>query len=395
MADRATQVRTRFSERFGAPPAAVVRAPGRVNLIGEHTDYNEGYVFPIAIDRAVYIAAQPRADRTVHLVSLDFDQVSEFSLHRIEPDPVAPWSNYVRGVAFFLEQRGLRLAGMDAVISGDVPLGAGLSSSAAIELATATAFQVLNRFEMNGVELALLGQRAENEFVGMRCGIMDQFIAALGQRDHALLIDCRRLAYRPVPLPPSVRVVVCDTGKRRGLVDSEYNLRRQQCETGVQLLQRHLPHIRALRDVSPDDFERYRADLPEVARQRVEHVVYEDERVLKSVAALESGDVAGFGRLMDESHASLRDLYQVSCRELDIMVEVARRLPGCLGARMTGAGFGGATVSLVEAAATADFSVRVADGYRAATDLEPAIYVTRAEDGAGILESSQVRPRRG
>jgi galactokinase len=386
MQDQTAQVKARFSQQFGVPPATVVRAPGRVNLIGEHTDYNAGYVFPIAIERAVYVAARPRADRRVRLVSLNFDQACEFSLDRIEPDPIAPWSNYVRGVAFFLEQRGLHLAGMDAVVGGDVPIGAGLSSSAAIEVASATAFQALNHFKLSQVEMALLCQRAENEFVGMRCGIMDQFISILGQHDHALLIDCRTLAYRAVPLSPVVRVVVCDTGVRHGLVGSEYNLRRQQCEEGVRFLQRHLPHVQALRDVSVDDFERYQAELPDVVGRRVKHVVYEDERVLKSVAALEAGDVVGFGRLMNESHVSLRDLYQVSCRELDIMVEVARRLPGCLGSRMTGGGFGGATVSLVEADAVADFSVQVAQGYRAATGLEPAIYVTRAEDGASVVE---------
>ncbi len=280
------------------------------------------------------------------------------------------------------------LSGMNAVISGDIPIGSGLSSSAAVEVAAAYTWQVLSGFSLNRVELALLCQRAENEFVGMKCGIMDQFISALGQRDHALLIDCRTLEHELVklgatdgsPHPPAT-IMVCNTMKRRGLVDSEYNARRRECEEGVRLLQKHLPGIKALRDVSVAQFERYQEDLPEEVRRRCRHVVYENKRVLQSVEALRGGDLVTFGRLMNESHVSLRDDYQVSCRELDVMVEAAWQVEGVYGSRLTGAGFGGCTVSLVAEEAVERFHAHVATAYRASTGLEPQIYVCAFEDG--------------
>jgi galactokinase len=297
-------------------------------------------------------------------------------------------------VAFFLRERGFELPGMNAVISGDIPVGSGLSSSAAVEVAAAYAWQVLSGFSLSRVEMALLCQQAENEFVGIKCGIMDQFISALGQRDHALLIDCRTLEHRLVKLgsgegssSPLATVVVCDTMKRRGLVDSEYNARRQECEEGVRLLQQHLPGIKALRDVSPAQFERYQGDLPEVVRRRCRHVIYENQRVLQSVEALEEGDLATFGRLMNESHVSLRDDYQVSCRELDVMVEAAWQIERVYGSRLTGAGFGGCTVSLVDGEAVERFRARVAAKYQAATGVEPQIYVCAVEGGVGEVKS--------
>jgi galactokinase len=379
-----------FEEIFGCPPATVVRAPGRVNLIGEHTDYNDGYVLPVAIDRSILVAAAPRPDRQVVLHALDFDQQAEFSLDDIRHDAQHPWSNYQRGVAFFLQKRGFELPGVNAVISGDIPVGSGLSSSAAVEVAAAYTWQVLSGFPLNRVELALLCQQAENEFVGMKCGIMDQFISALGQRDHALLIDCRTLEHEGVKLRvgessscPPATIVVCDTMKRRGLVDSEYNARRRECEEGVRLLRKHLPEIKALRDVSPAQFERYKGDLPEVVRRRCRHIVYENERVLQSVGALRGNDLATFGRLMNESHVSLRDDYQVSCQELNVMVEAAWRAEGVYGSRLTGAGFGGCTVSLVSREAVERFRAQVAAEYQAATGIEPQIYVCAVEDGVG------------
>ena len=371
----------------------MVRAPGRVNLIGEHTDYNDGYVLPVAIDRSILMAAAPRPDRQVVLHALDFEQRTEFSLNDIQHDAQYPWSDYQRGVAFFLQERGFELPGVNAVISGDIPVGSGLSSSAAVEVAAAYVWQVLSGFSMSRVELALLCQQAENEFVGMKCGIMDQFICALGQRDHALLIDCRTLEHEMVRLGagegsprPSATIVVCDTMKRRGLVDSEYNARRRECEEGVRLLQKHLPGIKALRDVSPAQFERYQGDLPEVVRRRCRHIVYENERVLQSVRALKRGDLATFGRLMNESHVSLRDDYQVSCRELNVMVEVAWQVEGVYGSRLTGAGFGGCTVSLVAGEAVERFGARVAAEYQAATGVEPQIYVCAVEGGVGEVK---------
>jgi galactokinase len=274
--DRVVSLRSRFRELFGTEAAIVVRAPGRVNLIGGHTDYNDGYVLPVAIDRSVLLAASSRPDRRVIVHALDFDQRAEFFLDDISPDAEHPWSNYQRGVAWLLQSEGFTLPGLNVALTGDVPIGAGLSSSAAAEVATAHAWQVLGDLELDRVRLASLCQRAENEFVGMNCGIMDQFIAALGQRDSVLLIDCRSLDYELVPIPAGTTVVVADTGVRRDLVDSEYNARRRECEEGVRLLQRYLPGITALRDVSPLQFAEYQARLPDGVRQHCRHVVYEN-----------------------------------------------------------------------------------------------------------------------
>lgn len=377
-------IRQRFAEIFGGEPVAVVRAPGRVNLIGEHTDYNDGYVLPVAIDRSVLVAAAPRDDRQVVIYALDFGESVEFSLDDIRHDQTKPWSNYQRGVAYFLEERGIKLPGLNAVVTGDVPIGSGLSSSAAVEVSMAYTWQALTGFKLSRVELALLCQRAENEFVGMNCGIMDQFVSALGQRDHALLIDCRSLHYQPVPLPAEAAVVVADTMKRRGLLDSEYNTRRQECEEGVRILQRYLPEARSLRDISAAQFVEYKGQLSEKVRKRCRHVIYENERVLRGVAALRAGDLDAFGWLMNESHSSLRNDYEVSCRELDIMVKAAWKVDGVYGSRMTGAGFGGCTVSLVAEEAIEDFQARVAAAYEEATSIVPQIYVCRAEDGVAV-----------
>ena len=380
-----TDIGRRFAEIFGEEPAIIVRAPGRVNLIGEHTDYNDGYVLPVAIDRSVLVAAAPRNDRQVVIHALDFGESVEFSLGDISHDQTKTWSNYQRGVAYFLEERGVKLPGLNVVVVGDIPIGSGLSSSAAVEVSMAYTWQVLAGFKMRRVELALLCQRAESEFVGINCGIMDQFVSALGQRDHALLIDCRSLHYQSVPLPTKAAIVVADTMKRRGLVDSEYNTRRQECGEGVRILQRYLPQVQALRDVSVAQFAEYKGQLPENVRKRCRHIVYENERVLKSVAALRAGDLAAFGRLMNESHASLRDDYEVSCAELDIMAEAAWRVDGVYGSRMTGAGFGGCTVSLVAEEAIGDFRGQAAAVYEDATGIVPQIYVCRAEDGVAEM----------
>ena len=377
-------IRQRFAEIFGGEPVAVVRAPGRVNLIGEHTDYNDGYVLPVAIDRSVLVAGAPRDDRQVVIYALDFGESVEFSLDDIRHDQTKTWSNYQRGVAYFLEERGIKLPGLNAVVTGDVPIGSGLSSSAAVEVSMAYTWQVLTGFKLSRVELALLCQRAEREFVGMNCGIMDQFVSALGQRDHALLIDCRSLHYQPVPLPAEAAVVVADTMKRRGLLDSEYNTRRQECEEGVRILQRYLPEARSLRDISAAQFVEYKAQLSEKVRKRCRHVIYENERVLRGVAALRAGDLDAFGWLMNESHSSLRNDYEVSCPELDIMVKAAWKVDGVYGSRMTGAGFGGCTVSLVAEEAIEDFQIQVAAAYEEATGIVPQIYVCRAEDGVAV-----------
>ena len=385
MTERLAVVRTAFTEHFWKPVDRVVRAPGRVNLIGEHTDYNEGFVLPMAIERDVLIAFAPRPDRQVVLHSLDFGEAATFSLDDIRKEEEHPWSNYPRGVARELEAAGVRLRGIDAVIQGNVPIGAGLSSSAAFEVAAALAFLTASDAPMDRVQMALIAQRAENRFVGMQCGIMDQFVSALGQAGHALFIDCRDLSHRAVPMPRGVRVVICDTMTRRGLVSSAYNERRQQCEEAVRVLQTVLPGLRALRDLTAEQLARHGHLLSPVVRRRAAHVVSENARVQEAVRALELGQAETFGRLMDSSHASLRDDYEVSSAELNLMVELARSLPGCLGARMTGAGFGGATVNLVREEAVETFVEAVAARYQERTGLKPEVTVSTAAAGAGVM----------
>jgi len=376
-----------FARCFGREPQIIVRAPGRVNLIGEHTDYNDGFVLPVAIDRQVLVAAASRSDRTVRLYALDFEAQASFSLDDIRYDEEQRWSNYQRGVAWALQEEGLELVGLEAAITSDIPIASGLSSSAAIEVAIATAWQLLSGFELDPVRLALLCQKAENQFVGANCGIMDQFISLLGRRDHALLIDCRSLGYRLVPLPRGVAIVVADTMKRRGLVDSEYNTRRRECEEGARLLGQYISGVRALRDVTPEQFAQHAEKLPSVIRRRCRHVISENARVDGAAAALEAGDLASFGELMVTSHRSLRDDYQVSCQELDVMVEAALKIEGVYGSRMTGAGFGGCTVSLVAEESVPAFREQVAAEYEATLGVHPQIYACRASDGAGEVRS--------
>jgi len=382
---RVAALRAEFKRQYGALPELIVRAPGRVNLIGEHTDYNDGYVLPIAIDRSVLVASSRRSDRTVRLRTVDFGEQVVFSLDNIAYDERQRWSNYQRGVAVVLGERGFSLPGVDVAITSDVPVAAGLSSSAALEVSMAATWQILGGFELSRPDLALLCQRAENTFVGVNCGIMDQFISALGQENAALLIDCRSLAHRAVSLPTKGVVVVMDTRKQRGLSDSAYNTRRAECEEGVQLLRPYLSGIQALRDVSMAEFENYADRLPENVRKRCRHVIGENQRVLDGVEALERGDAATFGRLMDASHRSLRDDYEVSCAELDAMVQAAWHAPGVIGARMTGGGFGGCAVALVEEAQAKAFSRQVAAEYERATGLEPNLYICTAEAGADIV----------
>lgn len=380
----------KFVEVYGSAPEVIVRAPGRVNLIGEHTDYNDGYVLPVAIDRDVIIAASPTQDMLVSLYSINFDRVSAFHLDRtIRKDSLNEWSNYPRGVAVMLQNRRKRLLGANMAIQGDVPLGSGLSSSAALEVASAMMFKTLNGFELDGPEMALLCQAAENKFVGVNCGIMDQFISCLGQKDHALFVDCRTLDHESVPLPKGIKVIVADTMKKRGLVDSEYNLRRSQCEEAVSLFRTYMPTIKALRDVTVADFRKHGDGLPPTVRRRAEHVVFENERVIKSVEALRADKIALFGRLMNQSHESLRDKYEVSCRELDVMVDASRKVPGVYGARMTGAGFGGCTVSVVADEAVAEFLEKVPEEYKARIGVEPTVYVCTPENGAETVPYTQ------
>jgi galactokinase len=373
------QVTDAFRNRFGQAPQAVVRAPGRVNLIGDHTDYNDGFVLPMAIERAIWIALRPRPAGQVSVHSLDLEQTAGFTLADLA-FARAGWVEYVKGVAWALQEAGYNLQGWEGVMTGNVPRGAGLSSSAALELATARAFSVVSGFGWDPAEMALLGQKAENQWVGMNCGIMDQMISAAGLEGHALLIDCRSLETQTVPLPPATSVVVLDTGTRRGLVDSAYNERRAQCDVAARFF-----GVAALRDVNLDQFEAGAAGLDELTRRRARHVIGENERTLQAAAAMRGGDAAQLGRLMDASHASLRDDFEVSSDALNTMVEIARRQTGCHGARMTGAGFGGCAVALVEAQAANAFAQAVATTYQDLTGLTPSVYVCMAANGAEVV----------
>ena len=368
-----------FAEQFGEQPTLVARAPGRVNLIGEHTDYNSGFVLPMAIDRAVWIALRPRDDRRVALRSIDFRQTAVIELDELA-HAQGGWVEYVRGVAWSLGQAGhAPMGGWSGVMTGNVPRGAGLSSSAALELAVARAFAATSGLAWDPAEMARVAQRAENEWVGVRCGIMDQMISAAGQDGHCLLIDCRSLETRSVPLPPNTSVMILDTATRRGLVDSAYNERRAQCEAAAAFF-----GVSALRDVDVPTFERRAKELDPDMRKRARHVVTENARTLRAATALERGDAAEAGWLMDESHRSLRDDFEVSREELDTIVTIARSNAGCYGARMTGAGFGGCAVALVEAGAAADIARDISHRYSAAHGLTPAVYVTTAVEGASV-----------
>jgi galactokinase len=373
-----------FGERYGRA-ARIFRAPGRVNLIGEHTDYNGGFVLPMAIERETVVAAALRPDRTVRAYSAGLGEELSFDLDRPHPPRRGIWLDYVEGVAQALESRGIKLSGADLYIDSDVPAGAGLSSSAALEISVGLALARVSGQEVDGVTLALAGQQAEHTYVGTLCGIMDQFVAALARERHALLIDCRSLEAEPVPLDTTgAAFVVADTRVKHELSSSEYNVRRAECVRGVELLREHLPGILELRDVSVADFRRHADVLPDPILRRCRHIVTENERTLGAAHALRAGNLAEMGRLMYQSHDSLRDDYEVSSPELDVLVELARGLPGVLGARMTGGGFGGSTVSLVQRESLAEFERALSEGYERETGQRPAILVSEA--GAGAAE---------
>ncbi|MBV9772866.1 MAG: galactokinase [Gemmatimonadetes bacterium] len=369
----------RFADLYDGAPGVLVRAPGRVNLIGEHTDYNDGFVLPLAIERAVWIALRPRDDGAVRLYSLHHQEAREFALGGREREGRA-WIEYVKGTAWALGEAGHALRGWEGVVGSDVPIGAGLSSSAALELATARAFAAVSGVDWDPAAMALVCQRAENEWVGMKCGIMDPMISAVGRAGHAVLIDCRTLATGAVPLPPGTRVVVMDTSTRRGLVDSAYNERRRQCEAVAAAF-----GVPALRDLSAAELEAGAARLDPLLARRARHVVTENERTLAAADAMRAGEAALLGRLMNAGHRSLRDYYEVSSPELDAMVEIAQARPECHGARMTGAGFGGCAVALVDKGDSAEFVERVSARYQEATGKEPRLHVTGATGGAEIV----------
>jgi galactokinase len=386
--DRVTNA---FREVFGHTPAFIARAPGRVNLLGEHVDYNDGFVLPAAIDRAAYIAFSPAQAAHSTLLAVDFDRQTSFSPDTIptktqtDSSALPDWAHYPAGVMWSLLDESLSVPAINAAYSSDVPRGSGLSSSASVEMAFMIAWQTLGGWRLPPLQLALLAQRAENKYVGVNSGIMDQFASACGVQNNLLLLDCRSLEWKTLPLPENVAIVIADTSVRRALTSGAYNNRRAACEQAVRLLQQSLPGIKSLRDVSVEELNRFEGTLPGEVAKRARHVVEEIGRTNQAPALLEAGDVQSFGKLMNQCHVSLRDLYEVSCPELDAMVEIAQSLEGCLGARLTGAGFGGCTVNLVLRERVDEFSRTLAEGYRAKTNLRADVYACRASGGASLL----------
>lgn len=385
------KVIAKFRERFGHDPAYIVRAPGRVNLLGEHVDYNDGFVLPIAIDRATWLAFSPSQTPQTTLMAADLSEEVSFSLQTIPAkfdthgNLMPMWALYPAGVMWALGKAQLNTPTLNGVYTSDVPQGSGLSSSASVEMAFALAWQILGGWFLAPMEHALLGQKAENQYVGVNCGIMDQFASACGEESRLLLLDCRSLESRKLPLPKDIAIVIADTTKRRTLTSGEYNSRRADCEEAVRLLKKFVPDIKSLRDVDAKTFDQFASHLPEQVYKRARHVVEEIERTQLAIPFLENGDIEQFGRLLNKCHGSLRDLYEVSISELDVMVQVAQSLPGCYGARLTGAGFGGCTVNLVSMEKVEDFANQLSAGYKAKTGLHPEIYVCQASHGATLV----------
>jgi galactokinase len=368
-----------------------ISAPGRVNLLGEHVDYNQGVVLPAAIDRRVQLSAKPLHQRILRLRAVDLDSEIEISLDNLQSkqdlsgNPLPGWALYPAGVAWVLQEQKRNPLGMEVTYSSDIPIGSGLSSSAAVEVAFAKMWQVASHWQIDPVELSLSCQKAEVEYVGVNCGAMDQITSSCGVEDHVLMIDLRGLQVMPIQLPENLAIVIADSKTPHHLAKSAYNDRRNTCDQAVQLLRAYIPGINSLRDVRLKDFDRIAAELPEIVRLRARHVVEEMARVELGIQCLLQGNKDGFGRLMLASHASLRDLYQVSTPELDCLVEIAKDIPGCWGARLTGAGFGGCTVNLVEDQKVEDFNHTISFEYNRLTQKSSAIYVCRAS--CGVLAS--------
>ncbi len=383
------EIKRKLLDYFGDTGKEIkaAQAPGRVNLIGEHTDYNDGFVLPIAIDREIKMAAQARNDQKVKVYSLDFKTEESFKVNQISYKQESNWINYIQGVVKMILDEGYDLTGMNLILTGNIPRGAGLSSSAALEVATAVILELVNGFKLDRVKLAKLCQQAENDFVGVNCGIMDQFISALGKKDNALFIDCRSNDYQLVPMDiAETKIVISNTNVEHSLVDSAYNQRLNECQTAIEKFQQFLEKdLTALRDVTISEFKEHKSKLSDLIRKRARHVIYENKRVKKTVSALKAGRLKEVGELMKQSHQSLSNLYDVSCKELDIMVDLALGIDGVLGSRMTGAGFGGCTVSLVKSNAVEEFKRKVSQGYFKQTGIETDIYVCNIEAGAQQL----------
>jgi galactokinase len=373
-----------FAELYGGHPT-VYRAPGRVNLIGEHTDYNDGFVMPAALNLYTYVAVTPRPDRRLRVYSENFDEACDVDLDSIRPGKSGHWSDYVRGVAGVLESSGYKLRGADLAIASEVPLGSGLSSSAALEVSTAWALLSNSEINVDRNAIPQICQQAEHLYPETKCGIMDQFISCHGRAGHALMLDCRSLDFQLLPLPGDVRLMVCNTMVRHEHASGGYNTRQGECQEGLRALQQALPEIRALRDVTIDELEQHRSRLSPLIYKRIRHVVTENERVKMAASALQAADMAKLGELMADSHRSLRDDYEVSTPELDLMLELARDQKDVYGARMTGGGFGGCTINLVHSARAGEVQQRLEQNYEAKTGLSPTIIICEASDGAGAL----------
>ena len=372
-----------FQRSYHTRPA-IFRAPGRVNLIGEHTDYNDGFVMPAAIGFYTWIAASARPDRTLHVRSEEFHETIDLPLDSLSGPPRKHWSDFVRGVAAVLQSKGVVLSGASLIIQGQVPMGAGLSSSAALEVATGLALLGISQKEVPPLDLVKICQRAEHEYVGTRCGIMDQFIAVFASSGHALMIDCRSLESESLSIPDDARLVICNSMVKHELASGEYNRRREECEAGVKVFRKNSPTVHALRDVNLEDLANHAAELTDVVYRRCRHVISENQRVLDAAEALRASDLGRFGRLMYESHRSLQQDYEVSSSELDMLVDIASGCEGVYGSRMTGGGFGGCTITLVGSNSVEIFREKIIQKYKEKTGITPDLYICSAAEGAGL-----------
>jgi galactokinase len=385
-ADERTQfISRRFIEAYGSTPTVWVQAPGRVDLMGSHTDYNEGLVLTLAIDRNTWIAARPRKDHRVSIRSLNAAGTGEFSLEKIAYDAIHPWTNYVRGVAAIMQEEGFELQGFDGLIHSTVPFGSGLSSSAALEVSTAVLFDLMSGLNIDRIRMAQLCQRAENEFVGMNCGILDQYSSLLGRADNVLLLDCRDLSNQITSISPGIELIICDTRHRRELTGSEYAERRAQCEEGVRILSKVYPGVKALRDIDRDQLAAPLVDMPDAVARRCRFIIEENRRVSNMAAALANGNREDIRKLTAESYDGALRLYEICTPEMEQMMAAMLVGPGIVGARQAGAGFGGCMVALIEQGQASDFSHHVWQHYREATGIDAEVYAVKSASGAGMI----------
>ncbi|MEZ5426894.1 MAG: galactokinase [Pyrinomonadaceae bacterium] len=373
----------KFEQLWPTGEPRFFRAPGRVNLIGEHTDYNDGFVLPIALNFAAVVAAASRSDDIIEAYSLNFDELKILDLNKKSLKEKGEWINYVEGIARVLREKGCPIGGASLLIGSNVPVGAGLSSSAALEISVGLALLRIDDCEFDSLHLALAGQAAEHQYVGTKSGIMDQFVSVFGREGHALLIDCRSLEAKAIPLDlKDTEIVVCNSGLKHALASSEYNTRRAECERGVGILKSFLPEISALRDVDSEELVFYKESLPETVFRRCRHIISENQRTLEAAEAFQKGDLDRVGKLMSQSHASLRDDFEVSCPELDLLVSLAENFGGAYGARMTGGGFGGCTISLIRREMREEFDEYLGSSYEQETGIRAEIFHVEPSDGA-------------